>query len=231
MACELLGQTFDIHGGGADLQFPHHENEIAQSEGATGQQFAQYWMHNGFINIDNEKMSKSLGNFFTIRLDQARQSFETMPWVRRASVRREWPNGIVVAIEEHQALGVWVGETPKLINTYGEVFIANMAEAEDSASLLRFSGPEGSFSLLVRPPDVIVLDGEEDKAMWILLKEWLGGKMALYFSFFVTRYFFGRRRTFCGFLYGRRGGSDPAEVFPVVAVVANEVRNLAEGLE
>lgn len=67
MGCELLGESFDIHGGGADLAFPHHENEIAQSEGATGQPFAQVWMHNGFINVDNEKMSKSLGNFFTIR--------------------------------------------------------------------------------------------------------------------------------------------------------------------
>ncbi len=67
MACALLGETFDIHGGGADLQFPHHENEIAQSEGAFGQPLARYWMHNGFVNIDNEKMSKSLGNFFTIR--------------------------------------------------------------------------------------------------------------------------------------------------------------------
>jgi cysteinyl-tRNA synthetase len=67
MACELLGETFDIHGGGADLQFPHHENEIAQSEGANGARLAQVWMHNGFVNIDNEKMSKSLGNFFTIR--------------------------------------------------------------------------------------------------------------------------------------------------------------------
>ena len=67
MACALLGKTFDIHGGGADLQFPHHENEIAQSEGANGQPLARYWMHNGFVNIDNEKMSKSLGNFFTIR--------------------------------------------------------------------------------------------------------------------------------------------------------------------
>ena len=67
MACALLGNTFDIHGGGADLQFPHHENEIAQSEGANGQPLARYWMHNGFVNIDNEKMSKSLGNFFTIR--------------------------------------------------------------------------------------------------------------------------------------------------------------------
>ncbi len=67
MACELLGETFDIHGGGADLQFPHHENEIAQSEGANGLPLARFWMHNGFINVDNEKMSKSLGNFFTIR--------------------------------------------------------------------------------------------------------------------------------------------------------------------
>jgi cysteinyl-tRNA synthetase len=67
MACSLLGNTFDIHCGGADLQFPHHENEIAQSECANGETFANYWMHNGFVNVDNEKMAKSLGNFFTIR--------------------------------------------------------------------------------------------------------------------------------------------------------------------
>jgi cysteinyl-tRNA synthetase len=67
MGSELLGNHFDIHGGGADLQFPHHENEIAQSEGAHGCQYVNYWMHNGFVRVDNEKMSKSLGNFFTIR--------------------------------------------------------------------------------------------------------------------------------------------------------------------
>jgi len=67
MASELLGEQFDIHGGGQDLQFPHHENEIAQSEGAHGHTFVNYWMHNGFVRVDNEKMSKSLGNFFTIR--------------------------------------------------------------------------------------------------------------------------------------------------------------------
>ena len=67
MSCEMLGESFDIHGGGADLQFPHHENEIAQSEGATGKPLASVWMHNGFVRVDNEKMSKSLGNFFTIR--------------------------------------------------------------------------------------------------------------------------------------------------------------------
>lgn len=67
MACTLLGEQFDIHGGGLDLQFPHHENEIAQSEGASGKRFVNYWLHNGFVNVDNVKMSKSLGNFFTIR--------------------------------------------------------------------------------------------------------------------------------------------------------------------
>ncbi|MEE9321494.1 MAG: cysteine--tRNA ligase [Granulosicoccus sp.] len=67
MAGDLLGDEFDIHGGGMDLEFPHHENEIAQSEAATGKSFAQYWMHNGLVRIDDEKMSKSLNNFFTIR--------------------------------------------------------------------------------------------------------------------------------------------------------------------
>jgi len=67
MTHDILGPRFDIHGGGADLKFPHHENEIAQSCAATGDQFATYWMHNGFVNVDDEKMSKSLGNFFRIR--------------------------------------------------------------------------------------------------------------------------------------------------------------------
>jgi len=67
MGCSLLGEHFDIHGGGLDLIFPHHENEIAQSEGANGKRFVNVWMHNGFLNVDNVKMSKSLGNFFTIR--------------------------------------------------------------------------------------------------------------------------------------------------------------------
>ncbi len=67
MSSSILGQHFDIHGGGQDLQFPHHENEIAQSEGANCCTYVNYWMHNGFVRVDNEKMSKSLGNFFTIR--------------------------------------------------------------------------------------------------------------------------------------------------------------------
>ena len=78
MCGETLGDTFDIHGGGADLQFPHHENEIAQSEGAHGKPLARFWVHNGFVRLDNEKMSKSLGNFFTIREVLAKYDAETV---------------------------------------------------------------------------------------------------------------------------------------------------------
>jgi cysteinyl-tRNA synthetase len=78
MSCQTLGESFDIHGGGADLQFPHHENEIAQSEGANGKPLARFWVHNGFVRVDNEKMSKSLGNFFTIRDVLAQYDAETV---------------------------------------------------------------------------------------------------------------------------------------------------------
>ena len=78
MCKALLGEHFDIHGGGQDLTFPHHENEIAQSEGASGGKFVNVWMHNGLLNIDDEKMSKSLGNFFTVRDVLARHDGETI---------------------------------------------------------------------------------------------------------------------------------------------------------
>ena len=78
MSMKYLGETFDIHCGGVDLIFPHHENEIAQSEGATGKPFAKYWMHNGHINVDNRKMSKSLGNFFTVREIAAEYDLESV---------------------------------------------------------------------------------------------------------------------------------------------------------
>ncbi len=78
MCGQTLGETIDIHGGGADLQFPHHENEIAQSEAANGKPLARFWVHNGFVRVDNEKMSKSLGNFFTIRDVLARYDAETV---------------------------------------------------------------------------------------------------------------------------------------------------------
>ena len=80
MSMRYLGETFDIHGGGMDLIFPHHENEIAQSSGATGKEFARYWVHNGFVQINQEKMSKSLGNFFTVR-----EIFEKSEWSEKVT--------------------------------------------------------------------------------------------------------------------------------------------------
>jgi cysteinyl-tRNA synthetase len=80
MSMRHLGQSFDIHGGGQDLIFPHHENEIAQSEAASGKPFARFWIHNGFVTVDQEKMSKSLGNFFTIR-----EIFEKFPASERVT--------------------------------------------------------------------------------------------------------------------------------------------------
>jgi cysteinyl-tRNA synthetase len=88
MSTALLGTHFDIHGGGQDLQFPHHENEIAQSEGAHGSTFVNYWMHNGFVRVDDEKMSKSLGNFFTVREVLAKYDAEVVRFfIARAQYR------------------------------------------------------------------------------------------------------------------------------------------------
>ncbi len=105
MSTKCLGDTFDIHGGGHDLQFPHHENEIAQSEAATGCQYAHNWMHVGFINVDGEKMSKSLGNFFTIREVTAKYHPETVRFFLLSSHYRSQVNFSDVALDEaHNSL-------------------------------------------------------------------------------------------------------------------------------
>lgn len=105
MSTCCLGETFDIHGGGHDLQFPHHENEIAQSEGATGKTYANHWMHMGFINIDGEKMSKSLGNFFTIREVMDKFHPETIRFFLLSSHYRSPVNFSDTALKEsHTAL-------------------------------------------------------------------------------------------------------------------------------
>ncbi|WP_201583448.1 cysteine--tRNA ligase [Psychrobacter jeotgali] len=105
MSTKCLGNTFDIHGGGHDLQFPHHENEIAQSEAATGCEYARNWMHVGFINVDGEKMSKSLGNFFTIREVTAKYNPETVRFFLLSSHYRSQVNFSDSALDEaHNSL-------------------------------------------------------------------------------------------------------------------------------
>ncbi|MBQ1279065.1 MAG: cysteine--tRNA ligase, partial [Clostridia bacterium] len=100
MAGRYLGQTIDIHCGGLDLIFPHHENEIAQSECANGCEFAHYWMHNGFINVDNHKMSKSLGNFFTVRDVAERYGYEPIRYLMISSQYRGPINYSVDILEQ-----------------------------------------------------------------------------------------------------------------------------------
>ena len=129
MSMKQLGETFDIHGGGMDLIFPHHENEIAQSCGATGKEFARYWVHNGFVQINQEKMSKSLGNFFTIR-----EIFE----------KSQWPDDITGEMLRYFLLGTHyrspldfsdksIEEAKNALNGFYDLF-TRLKESEDRAA-------------------------------------------------------------------------------------------------
>ena len=133
MACALLGERFDIHGGGADLQFPHHENEIAQSEGALGHPFVNYWIHNGFLRVDNEKMSKSLGNFFTIREVLARYDAEVLRFfILRSHYRSPLNYSDVHLDDARQAL-------TRLYTALNEVATDDLPLDRDEAHAVRFA--------------------------------------------------------------------------------------------
>ena len=114
--------------------------------------------HVNALSVRANALGKLTGNFFTLDLNAARQAFESVPWVRHASVRREWPNGLAVEVEEHEALGTWGGgggDSGKLINTYGELFVANTAEAEEDAQLLALDGPPDSEADVVEKLEVM----------------------------------------------------------------------------
>jgi len=130
MSMRHLGETFDIHGGGMDLIFPHHENEIAQSCGATGKEFARYWVHNGFVQINQEKMSKSLGNFFTIR-----EIFE----------KSKWPEAETGEMLRYFLLGTHyrspldfsdksIEEAKNALNGFYELLVTRLVEPEERTS-------------------------------------------------------------------------------------------------
>ena len=128
MSTKCLGNTFDIHGGGHDLQFPHHENEIAQSEAATGSEYARNWMHVGFINVDGEKMSKSLGNFFTIRDVMAKYLPETVRFFLLSSHYRSQVNFSDSALDEaHNSLSRLYQALKVAEQQKGEVLIIDEA--------------------------------------------------------------------------------------------------------
>jgi len=139
MSMSILGNTFDIHGGGQDLIFPHHENEIAQSEAATGKPFANYWMHNGYINVDNQKMSKSLGNFFTVRdiakefdLEAVRMFMLSVHYRNPVNFSRELIQQAETALERLRTARERLEEAQRVESTEQDAaFLAQIAEIQN----------------------------------------------------------------------------------------------------
>lgn len=132
MSTCCLGETFDIHGGGHDLQFPHHENEIAQSEGANGKTYANHWMHMGFINIDGEKMSKSLGNFFTIRDVIKKFNPEAVRFFLLSSHYRSPVNFSDTALKESHTALTRLYQALKSAEMYGDIDLDDAAWSSEA---------------------------------------------------------------------------------------------------
>ncbi len=181
MAGRYLGKTIDIHCGGQDLIFPHHENEIAQSECANGCDFAHYWMHNGYINVDNRKMSKSLNNFFTVREVAERFGYEPVRYIMIASHYRSPINYSVDIIEQAQSSldrlykcreglefaishAVDGGEAPKFLETYKQQFVEAMDDDLNTADAL------GAVFMMVRDINKAVADKAGKTALEACLK-------------------------------------------------------------
>lgn len=176
MAGRYLGKTIDIHCGGLDLIFPHHENEIAQSECANGCDFAHYWMHNGFINVDNHKMSKSLGNFFTVRDVAEKYGYEPIRYLMISSQYRSPINYSVDIIEQgknalerlytcRDNLDFAIknaedgGEAPEFIATHRNAFIEAMEDDLNTADAL------GALFNLVRDINTAIAAGAKKSAL------------------------------------------------------------------
>ncbi len=170
MAGRYLGKTIDIHCGGLDLIFPHHENEIAQSEAANGCEFAHYWMHNGFINVDNHKMSKSLGNFFTVRDVAEKYGYEPIRYLMISSQYRSPINYSVDIIEQAKSSierlyncrdnidfaiknAADGGETPEFLEVHKNEFITAMEDDLNTADAL------AALFMLVRDINTLIANG------------------------------------------------------------------------
>ena len=176
MACRYLGKTIDIHCGGLDLIFPHHENEIAQSEAANGCEFAHYWMHNGFINVDNHKMSKSLGNFFTVRDVAEKYGYEPIRYMMVSCQYRSPINYSYEVIEQAKNSLERLyncrdnidfalknakdgGEAPEFIEKRKQEFIAAMDDDLNTADAL------AAIFMLVRDINTLIAEGAGKTAL------------------------------------------------------------------
>ncbi len=210
MAGRYLGKTIDIHCGGQDLIFPHHENEIAQSECANGCDFAHYWMHNGYINVDNRKMSKSLNNFFTVREVAEKFGYEPVRYIMIASHYRSPINYSVDIIEQAQSslerlykcregLEFAIshaedgGEAPEFLEKYKAQFIEAMDDDLNTADAL------GALFMMVRDINKAVADKAGKTALEACLKS------------------FNELCEVLGLLYNKKDDSLDAEVEELIA--------------
>ncbi len=210
MSCRYLGKTIDIHCGGQDLIFPHHENEIAQSEAANGQEFARFWMHNGFINVDNRKMSKSLGNFFTVRDVAEKFGYEPIRYLMISSHYRSPINYSIDIIEQgksalerlyncrdridfalsHADEG---GETPEFLEMRKNEFIAAMEDDLNTADAL------AAVFTLAKDINMAIDAGSKKEALKAMAE------------------LFDELTGVLGFLYNRKNDSIDAEIEELIA--------------
>lgn len=176
MSTCCLGNHFDIHGGGSDLMFPHHENEIAQSEASTGEQYVNYWMHVGFINVDGEKMSKSLGNFFTIRDVMEKFHPEVIRYFIVSSHYRSPVNFSDVALKEAKTA---LSRFYHSFKAYQQAYGAKTVEPLDEALVERFNAAmRDDFNTA----DAIAVLFEVNKELNRAVKEQQAEQAAVYYS-------------------------------------------------
>ncbi len=228
MARRFLGETIDIHGGGQDLVFPHHENEIAQSECCNGVPFARYWMHNGYINVDNKKMSKSLGNFFTVRDVAATYGYEPIRFFLISSSYRSPINYNAEIIEQAQAA------LDRLYNCKnGLEFAAKNAPAgdADAAFLAKLDARREQF-ITAMDDDLNTADGIA--ALFELVRDinlMLAPTSATLGTIEAAQKLFGELCDVLGLLYSRDvAGDDDAEIEALIAAraTARKEKNWAE---
>ena len=210
MSCRYLGKTIDIHCGGQDLIFPHHENEIAQSEAANGQEFARYWMHNGFINVDNRKMSKSLGNFFTVRDVAEKFGYEPIRYLMISSHYRSPINYSIDIIEQGKSA------LERLYNCRDRIDFA-LSHAEEGGEAPEFTALRKNEFIEAMEDDLNTADALA--AVFTLAKDInmsidAGAKKA---SLTAMAELFDELTGVLGFLYNRKNDSLDAEVEELIA--------------
>ncbi len=227
MARRYLGPSIDIHCGGQDLIFPHHENEVAQSECCNGVPFARYWMHNGYINVDNKKMSKSLGNFFTVRDVANEYGYEPIRYFLISSSYRSPINYNTEIIEQAKAA------LERLYNCRGalEFALKNAADGEADEAVIAFCDARREQFIAAMDDDLNTADGIA--ALFELAKDCnrlLAAGMPTKGSCEAALLAFNELADVLGLLYSRQDGEDDSDIEDLIAArtAARAAKNWAE---